>query len=87
MASTLLLGVFSPKKNIVLKMCCFGYLNKYLPWNVSPFFNRVQAITSILAATLTRIFVLIPCSLSLPFISREKYSTKYLFLVVAMTAA
>lgn len=40
-----------------------------------------------LVVTLTRIFVLMPCSLSLPLISPVKYSIKYLFLVVAIIAA
>ncbi|MFA7384434.1 MAG: hypothetical protein WC001_13395 [Desulfurivibrionaceae bacterium] len=46
----------------------------------------VQAMTSIFAATLTRIFVLIPRSRSRPAISLEKYSMKSLLRVEATSA-
>jgi hypothetical protein len=81
-ASTFLTGVLSPKKTSRT-----GYCSRYFPWKTSSFFHRVQAITNILAAILTLIFVLIPCSLSRPAINLEKYSTKYLLRVLAMSAA
>lgn len=40
------------------------------------FFIRVQAIISILAASFTRILVLMPCSFSLPLSFSVKYTTK-----------
>ena len=49
---------------------------RYAGSNTSFFFINVQAITSIFAASLTRIFVLIPRSRSLPRSSLVKYALK-----------
>jgi len=55
--------------------------------NTSLFFMSVQAMTSILAASLTRIFVTIPLSRCLPVSVFARYCMKHLLRVDAIRAA